>query len=178
VTDEPTDPQPGPSGIVIAAGVILLVIGSLVAIVASLGFLAWALLGEMVNPSVQAGYSEEQRLTGLATGQTFFTMASVGVIVAFAHLLAGIGVLRRRGWARIVGIMLGSLGAGLWAFVLLSTIVGVIPPVPPHNSTLTPDEYRAVVRVGLVFVRAFAVVGLAASIFGMEVLARRGREFA
>jgi len=176
MTGEPIGRLGPASGVVIAAGVILLVIGSVIAILAFLGFLAWALLGEIIAAE-QAGYSAGQLRAALGMGQTFFVLASVGLGIAFAHLLAGVGALRRRGWARVLGVLLNALGAGLWALVLLSTIVVAIPPIPP-DSTLTADEYQAVMRVGFIFVRAFAIVGLVVSGFGMEVLVRSAREFA
>lgn len=176
MADEPTERLEPASGVIVVAGVILLVIGSVSAILAFLGFLAWALLGEIIAAE-QAGLSAGQLRASLGMGQTFFVLASVGLVLAFAHLLAGIGVLRRRRWARVLGVLLNALGAGLWAAVLLSTIVVAVPPIPP-DSTLTADEYQAVMRVGFTFVRAFAIVGFVASAFGMEVLARRGREFA
>jgi hypothetical protein len=177
MTDESTVGRAAPSGGVTAAGVILLVIGSLVGILAVLGFLAWALLGE-ITAYERADFSDGQLRAALGMGQTLFVLASLGVVIAFAHLLAGIGVLRRRGWAaRLLGVLLHALGAGLWGVILLSTIVVSIPPIPA-DSTLTADEYQAVVRVGFIFVRAFAIVGLVVSAFGMEVLARRRREFA
>jgi len=174
--DESTDRLVPASGVVVAAGVILLVIGSLAGILTFLGFLAWALLGE-ITAAERAGYSEEQLQAALGLGQTLFVLANVGLAIAVAHLLAGIGVLRRRGWARVLGALLSVLTVGLWGLVLLSTIVVAVPPIP-SDSTLTPSEYQAVMRVGFNFVRAFAIVGLAASAFGMEVLIRRGREFA
>jgi hypothetical protein len=191
VTDEPTERfesrpvvdtvrpsaihQPGLSGAVTAAGVIPVAIGGMLGSVAFFAMLAWALIG--VNLSEQSGLSEEQRRAGLALGQTFFAAGSVGLALAIAHLTAGIGVLMRRRWARLLGVTLGVVGAAVWALVLLSTIVVAVPPVPA-DSTLTPEEYEAVVRVGFIFVRGLAVVGLVASIFAAEVLGRRRSEFA
>jgi hypothetical protein len=177
MTDESTDGlAPMPSGLVTAAGVILLVIGSLVGILAFLGFLAWALLGE-ITAYERADFSDGQLRAALGMGQTLFVLASVGLSLALAHFLAGIGVLRRRMWARLLGVLLHALSVGLWALVLLSTIVVPVPPIPA-DSTLAPDEYQAVMRIGFTFIRAFAIVGLLVSAFGMEVLARRKREFA
>jgi hypothetical protein len=176
MTDRLIDRLEPVSGVVVAAGVILLVIGSLVGILAFLGFLAWALLGEIIAAE-RADLSESQLRAAVGMSQTFLVLASAGLALAFAHLLAGIGVLRRRRWARVLGAVLSALTTGLWALVLLSTIVVAVPPIP-SDSTLTAIEYEAVMRVGFMFVRAFAVVSLTASIFGFEVLMRRGREFA
>lgn len=194
MTDEPTErfdsapvvdavppaamDRQGLSGAVTAAGVILLVIGSLVAVLSYIGFLSWALIGEMMNLADQTGLTQGQQAAGHAAGRTFFIVSSAGLAVAIAHLLAGVGILRRRGWARILGVVLGTLGAGGWGLVLLSAIFGAFQSFPAVSTTLTPAEIRATVRVGLIFVQAFAAVGLVASIFVAEVLGRRRAAFA
>ena len=97
-----------------------------------------------------------------------------GVVIAAAHLAAGIGVLGRRSWARITGLVLAVLGLAANLIGLISVLVGagatrqqllrngvVLDPIP-----------------GIVFGAVIFVSFGAAYFFVLITLARRGRDFA
>jgi hypothetical protein len=198
MTDEPTtswDPAPswnpkppvpsggsGTSGAVVAAGVILLVIATLLGIFGIFAILGGAVMGQISNLSGQTGLTEEQANALMTVGRTFiFVFGGVALAIGLAHLLSGIGVLRRRGWARILGLVMSVLGVLLWLLVLASSVLAGTQPIPAgylQDSALTIGEYRAITGTGWIVGMAFSAVGLAANAYVMAVLIRRGREFA
>jgi len=178
---QPSAGQRGASGAVVGAGVILLVIATLLGIFAIIFFFAGLIIGQMPNFTEETGLTPEEAEAAMAFGRTF-AIAFGGVALAFAvaHLLSGIGVLRRRGWARILGLVLSVLGVLLWLLVLASTIIAATQAIPAgylDNSGMTLEEYRSVERVGTIFAIAFTAIGLGAYTFVLIVLVRRGREF-
>jgi hypothetical protein len=198
MTDEPTtswDPTPswnpsppgvsaagGASGGVVAAGVILLVIATLLLIFGIFAILGGAMMGQITNFSGETGLTEEQTAALVQVGRTFiFVFGGVALAMGLAHLVSGIGVLRRRGWARILGLVMSVLGVLLWLLVLVSSAVAGTQPIPAgylQDSGLTVEEYRAIAGTGWIVGMAFSAVGLAAYAYVMVVLIRRGREFA
>jgi len=179
---QPSAGQGGASGAVVGAGVVLLVIATLLGIFAILAIFVGAIMGQMPDFSAETGLTPEEAEAMMAFGRTF-VLAFGGVALAFAvaHLLSGIGVLRRRGWARILGLVLSVLGVLLWLLVLASTVIAATQAIPAgylDNSGLTLEEYRSVERVGTIFGIVFSAIGLSAYTFVLVVLARRGREFA
>jgi hypothetical protein len=98
---------------VTAAGIVLIVIGTLFTLLGLLVVVGGALLGSMADrPDLLADFPE---LAGAVGG----IVAIVGAIVlAFGviELLSGIFALRGRGWARITAIVVAVLG-GLFAFL-------------------------------------------------------------
>jgi hypothetical protein len=198
VTDEPTtswDPSPswnpmppaappasGTSGAVVGAGVILLVIATLLVIFGTFAILGGAMMGQITNFSGETGLTEEQAAALMQVGRTFILVfGGVALAIGLAHLVSGIGVLRRRGWARILGLVMSVLGVLLWLVVLVSSALAGTQPIPAgylENSGLTVEEYRAITSTGWIVGMAFSAVGLAAYIYVMVVLIRRGREFA
>ncbi len=198
MTDEPTtswDPSPGwnpmppaaprassTSGAVIGAGVILLVIATLLCLFGVFAILGGAVMGQIGNLSGDTGLTEEQAAALMQVGRTFiFVFGGVALAIGLAHLVSGIGVLRRRGWARILGLGMSVLGVLLWLLVLVSSALAGTQPIPTsvlQDSGLTLEEYRAITSTGWIVGMAFSAVGLAAYIYVMVVLIRRGREFA
>lgn len=170
------------SGAVVAAGVLLLVIATLVGIVAAFAIFAGAVMDQMQGLLGQSGLTEEQRRAALAVGRTFvIAFGGVGLVIALAHLASGMGVLRRRGWARIVGLVLGVIGVLVWALGLLGNAVAATQTIPVGylaDSGLTVEQYRALVGVTWIFGVAISGIALAAYLFILVVLIRRGREFA
>jgi hypothetical protein len=170
------------SGAVVAAGVILLVIATLVAIVAAFAIFAGAMMDQMQGLMAQSGLTEEERRAALAVGRTFvIVFGGVALVIALAHLVSGIGVLRRRGWARIVGLVLGVIGVLVWTLGLLGNAVAAFQTIPVGylaDSGLTVEQYRALVGVTWFFGVAISGVALLAYLFILVVLIRRGREFA
>ena len=172
----------GTSGAVIGAGVILLVIATLLGLFGVFAMLGGALMGQLENLSGETGLTPEQEAALMQVGRTFiFVFGGVALAIGLAHLVSGIGVLRRRGWARILGLVMSVLGVLLWLLVLVSSVLAGTQPIPAsilQDSGLTLEEYRALTGTGWVVGMAFAAVGLAAYIYVTVVLIRRGREFA
>jgi len=179
---QPAVPQGGASGAVVGAGVILLVIATLLAIFAIFAVFIGLIMGEMPNFTGDTGLTPEETEAFMNFGRTLFIVfGAVAVAFAVAHLVSGLGVLRRRGWARIVGLVLSVLGMLVWLLILASVAIAATQPIPAgylENSGLTLEEYRSVERVGTIFGIVFAAIGLSAYTFVLVVLARRGSEFA
>ena len=192
MTDEPTsawNPTPvapsssgGASGAVVGAGVILLVIATLLGIFGILAILAGAMMGQITNLSGQNGLTEEQANALMTVGRTvIIAIGGVALGLGLAHLLSGIGVLRRRGWARILGLVMSVLGVLFWVLVLASSALAATQPIPAgylQDSGLTAEEYRSIAGAGWIVGMALAAIGLAANGYVVVVLIRRGREFA
>ena len=174
----------GASGAVVAAGVILLVIATLLGLFGILAIFGGAVMGQITNLSdfSSPDFTEEDATAAMALGRVFvFVFGGVALAIGLAHLLSGIGVLRRRGWARILGLVMSILGVLLWLLVLVSTALAATQPIPGgyfEDSGLTIQEYRSITAAGWMIGMALAAVGLAAYGFVLGVLIRRGREFA
>jgi hypothetical protein len=170
------------SGSVVAAGVILLVIATLVGIFGIFAVFAGSIMGDLKNFPGQSGLTQEQLDTVTRIGRTvIIAFGGVALAIALGHLLSGIGVLRRRGWARILGLVMSVLGVLFWLLLLVSSVLAATQAVPAgylENSGLTVEEYRSIARAGWIFGMAFSGVGLAGYLFVLVVLIRKGREFA
>jgi hypothetical protein len=179
---QPAVPQGGASGAVVGAGVILLVIATLLGIFAIFAVFAGMLMGQMPDFSGEAGLTPEEAEAFMNLGRTFvIAFGAVALAFAVAHLVSGIGVLRRRGWARILGLVLSVLGVLIWLLILASAVIAATQPIPAgylENSGLTLEEYRSVARTGTIFGLVFTAIGLSGYTFVLVVLARRGSEFA
>jgi hypothetical protein len=172
----------GASGAVVGAGVTLLVISALVGIFSLLALLAGAIMGQMSDLYRDSGLTDEQIRIANGLGRAvILAVGGIGLALAVAHLLSGIGVLRRRGWARILGLVLSVLGVVIWGLALVGSVVAAVQPIPAgylQSSGLTIEEYRSLARIGTVVGLVITTVALAAYLFILVVLARRGREFA
>ena len=76
-------------------------------------------------------------------------------------------------------IIIGLLG--FWALALLGNVVAATQAIPAgylSDSGLTVEQYRALVGVTWIFGVAISAIALAAYLFILVVLIRRGREFA
>jgi hypothetical protein len=193
-TDPAWNPQPAEqagsavvqstSGAVVAAGVILLAIATLIGIVATFAIFAGAMMDQWQSlvGGGQSGLTDEEVRAAMSMGRTFvIVIGAVLLVIAVAHLASGIGVLRRRGWARIVGLVMAALGLLVWALALLGNVVAATQTIPAGyltESGLTVEQYRALVGVTWIFGVAISGVALAAYLFILVVLIRRGREFA
>ncbi len=165
-----------------AAGVILLVIAALLGIFGILAILGGAMMGQISNLAGQTGLTEEQANALMTVGRTFIVVfGGVALAIGLAHLLSGIGVLRRRGWARILGLVMSVLGVLPWLLVLASSALAATQRIPAgylQDSGLTVEEYGQIAGTGWIIGIAFAAIGLAAYTYVLVVLIRRGREFA
>jgi hypothetical protein len=191
MTDEPTPawnptpvvpPASGASGAVVGAGVILLVIATLLGLFGIVVILAGAIMGQIRDLSGQSGLTEEQARALMEVGRPLIiAFGGVALGLGVAHLLSGIGVLRRRGWARILGLVMSVLGVLFWVLVLASSALAATQPIPAgylQDSGLTVEEYRSIAGAGWIVGLAFAAIGLAANGYVVAVLIRRGHEFA
>lgn len=191
----PTEPVPmwsaeppqsaggGASGTVVAAGVILLVIATLVGLFAILALLGAAIMGQISTlPGADSGLTPAQIDAIASWGRAFIlVIGGVALAIALAHLLSGIGVLHRRSWARILGLVMSVLGVLLWTLVLVSTLAASGQPIPAgylERTGLTAEEYRAIARTGWIIGVSLSGIALAAYLFVTVVLIRKGREFA
>jgi hypothetical protein len=183
-TPDPTPPmvvRSGPSGLLVAAAVIQLVIATLVGLFGLLFVFLGAAIGQMQDLFSQSGLSAEQtRVVVSVGGVVLFAFGGIALAVALAHLLSGIGVLKRWGWARILGIVMSVLGALLWLLILVSNLLAATQRIPASylsNSGLTVEEYRRLAGASSVAGVVIAAITLAAYIFVLVVLIRRGSEF-
>jgi hypothetical protein len=188
----PTEPVPawsaepprsdGASGLVVGAGVILLVIAALLGLVGVLALLGGAILGQLSTISgPDSGLTQDQIDTLSSVGRAFILVfGGIAVAIGLAHLLSGIGVLRRRSWARILGLVMSVLGVLLWLLILVSTVAASGQAIPAgylENRGLTPEEYQALARTGWIVGVSVSGIALAAYGFVLVVLIRQGREF-
>ena len=180
-TPAPPVPRPGPSGALVTAAVIQLVIATLLGLFAILFIVLGALLGQMPDVFEGSGLTpdETQAITGIGAA-IVIVLGFIALGFAVAHLLGGIGALKRWGWARILGIVTSVLGVLLWLLVLVSNLVAATQRIPAgylDNSGLTVEEYRKLVGLSSVIGIGLAAVVLAAYTFVLVVLIRRGSEF-
>ena len=175
--------SPGASGVVVGAGVVLLVIAALLGLFGVLALLGGAVMGRLSDfTGPDSGLTEDQIRILSTAGRTFvFVVAGVALAIGLAHLVSGIGVLRRRSWARIVGLVMSVLGVLLWALILVGTLVASGQPVSAEylaDRGLTLEEYQAIARTGWIVGVSLSGIALAAYTFVTVVLIRKGREFA
>jgi hypothetical protein len=183
-TLEPAPPvvvRSGPSGLLVTAAVIQLVIATLVGLFGLLFVFLGAAIGQMQDLFSQSGLSAEQtRVLVSVGGVVLFVFGGIALAVALAHLLSGIGVLKRWGWARILGIVMSVLGVLLWLLILVSNLLAATQRIPASylsNSGLTVEEYRRLAGASSVVGVVIAAITLAAYTFVLVVLIRRGSEF-
>ena len=177
---------PSRPGSVTAAAIILIVVGSLVFLIslgAMLGGLAWESIQS--DPNFREQFNRELQNDPEAAaivgdlGGIFLIIGVVLALFSVAHIASGIGVLSRHGWARMVGLLLASIGALL---ALIGIGLGVLTIVSPEAMSacpaeLTADECRAAaVGGGITNIVTFLIL---AGIYGFiaYALIRRGRWF-
>ena len=167
----------GTPGMLIAVGVILLVLAVLALLWALLFVLYGALLGSVTNV-IQSNPGQFNLnvtdVNGLMDSirPILIGMAVFTLLVAIGHGAAGIGVLGRRGWARITGLVLGGLGLALNVIGLAVVLIGLADARPLTQNGLTIDPLPSLIV-------AIAVLGTFAVAYGFVVfaLARRGADF-
>jgi hypothetical protein len=117
----------------------------------------------------------------------FIAISVILLIVAVAQLVAGIGLLRRRGWARILGMVLSVLALLLFAIGLVASVLQLLnpsvavmlEPMPGFEGFPQPTEEVLIASaiqgaiLGLILNALFA----GAYAFVLFVLIRRGEVF-
>ena len=130
-TMTPVAADPPRPGWITAAAVILLTIGTLSGLITLFfvvfGFAFGGLFNEFSRLPGQFGENQVPPGFFESFGRTFtIVFVAFGVIGALwttGHIAAGVGLLRRRGWARILGMVLAVIGAALGILGLLWMIV-------------------------------------------------------
>jgi len=126
--------------------------------------------------------TEEQVRASIDVARWLVVGLGVGaLLVAAAHLVAGIAVLRRRGWGRILGMVVSILGVLFLGLGLLGSLLAMGVPISDaslQGSGMTAEQYRSMIGVTLGIVAGLMAIGLGIYIFILIVLATRGSEFA
>jgi len=169
--------RPSTPGVVIASGVILLALAVLALLWTALFFVYGALVTS-ISSVVQSNPNDFGSINfgpmAEAMRPVLYAVAFVFFCIAAAHLAAGIGVLGRRSWARITGLVLAVLGLGANLIGLISVLVSA--------GTTRQQLLRNGVALdpipGIVFGAVIFVSFGAAYFFVLITLARRGRDFA
>lgn len=120
--------QGGRTMIAAAAGIVLLVLGILGGL---LGLLVAFVGGSFVSSLDDLGYFPELE-GGDASALFGGIVAFFGVVVviySLVYLIGGIGVLRSRGWGRVMGIVVGIISGAFW-------LLGVVSPNAANQGNL------------------------------------------
>lgn len=116
----------GHSGAVTAVGIINIIVGSLSALLGLCLFLGGAFVGGAANDfrgNPGAG------LAGVLAG-AILIVAFLILVIAVLEILAGVGVLNRKNWARILTLVLGGLSA-------LGGLLSILPSSPRSTTRLS-----------------------------------------
>jgi hypothetical protein len=181
-------PQPAPAhvvraplpGSVMTAAIVLLVMGVLAALFAVLMFLASTTYNQLPASNF-GGLSDEQLESARRLGAVMATaFGVVAGVVAIGHIASGIGVLRRAGWGRVLGMVFAGLGllfTGLLAMLSAVLLVAQLPATTIAESGLTAEQYTQVTRMGgIIGLVIFGICALA-YLFTLIALIRGGRAF-
>jgi hypothetical protein len=178
MNSEPVAARASLPGMLVGAAVILFVAGALSALIGLLVLASSAFYDQMPNSS---GMTDEDFRAAIAAGKVFAVAFGIaGVIAAAAHIGAGVGMLRRAGWARIIGMVLAVLLILVTAFLLIATLVAMSQPASPGSlagSGLTEEQYGQIIRLGGGIGVGVFGVSLAAYLFVLVALIRRGDAF-
>jgi len=129
VSDSPDAPTPPTApGQVKVAAALLMVLG-LVALLAAAGV---AVLGFAFGGLADADGGSGDSLR-IASG----VILVIGVALGALHLTVGRAVLRRQGWARFTGVVIGLIGLAISVLALVSsTVVYLVLPVMAYSFVL------------------------------------------
>lgn len=120
------------SGPVTAVGVVNIVLGGLTAICGLIAMFAGAVIfggGKQLEGEIQKGIrqaggnpADAQAIGGLAgiLAGAVVVIAVIALLIAVLWILAGIGVLGRKQWARVITLILGAIAGILGVLSLLS----------------------------------------------------------
>jgi hypothetical protein len=169
---------------VLASAVILLVVAVLVGIVAGIIVLSASLLTTFSDPSMfgpgfEDTLTSEQLEAGMNLASGFLiAFAIVALLVAGAHLVGGIGVLRRRSWGRITGLVLSFLALIILTIGLVSTVTTFGQVITlPGDVGMTQEQLEQMATSGSIVGLVMTGVFFAAYAFVAVILLRRGDVF-
>ena len=180
-------PRPGRPGSLTAAAVILIVLGSLVLLIA-VPFLVGGLVWDSIvsDPSFRQELEvESDPAVDDVIGQVGPLIVIFGVVLLLsgaAHVASGIGTLMRRGWARMVGLLLATIGEVLALIVIGVGVVILLTPASQPRDPSCPESYtfdqcQSLTASGAI-VQIVFFTGVAATYgFVAYALIRRGRWF-
>ena len=173
----PAMPMPGS---VVGAAVVLLVLGIIALLVAGLFLLSTSIYQQLPD-SAFSGIDPSQVANLRSAGRAFVIgFGVIALLVAICHIAAGVGIFRRAGWARVLGMVMAGLGilfTALFGVVMLTVLIGGIPMTTVPNTQLSPEEIDRAARAGLVVFLVIVAVCLLAYLFSMVALIRNGRAF-
>lgn len=163
-------------GVLIASGVILLVL----AVLALLWTVLFFVYGALITSITSAVQSDRAQFGSVQFGPmaeamrpVLYALAFVIFCLALAHLGAGIGVLGRRGWARITGLVLAVLGLG----ANLLGLISILASAGSARQQVLSSGVEVDPVPGIVFAAVIFISFGAAYFFVLITLARRGRDF-
>jgi hypothetical protein len=176
-------PQQGLPTSVLAAAVILIVVAVLIALMALFILFSAALMNSISDPSVfgdfEGSITREQLEAGMSiAGGFFIVFAIIALLLSGSHFVGAIGILRRRSWGRITGLVLSFLALLVLLIGLGSTIAsfGQVP-IYPANSGFSEEQLEQVARTGAIVGLTVTAIFTAAYGYVAAVLLRRGDVF-
>jgi hypothetical protein len=123
----------GTPGSVLLVGIVLLIFGLLIGLGGVILVFASSFLEQMgtlgtpiVDPETGEAIDAEVAL-GMVEGFVV-GFGIVLLVVALGHLAAGIGIMRRSGWARVLGILLAVIGVLIWGLAVLGSLAALGQP--------------------------------------------------
>lgn len=174
-------PRAALPGVLLASGVIFIVFAVLAGLAGAFVLFAGLLIGQFPFAIPSSGLSSEQGSAVVSMARTMFLFIGAVVLVfGLAHLAGGIGILRRRGWARILGLVLSILALVVLGLATVSSILAFTQPLPSAyytNLDFTVEDYRRIAVTSVIFSMAILGAVVAAYLFVTVVLIRRGRDF-
>jgi hypothetical protein len=161
--------------------VLLLIGAGMAGLTGGLMFLTGAMFGQLPTNIDPGNLTEEEFRASMDLARGLILGLGVGaLLVALAHLLAGIGVLRRRGWGRILGLVVAILGILFLGLGLLGSLVAISQPLSDASIQargMTAEQARSMVGITLAIMAGLMAIGLATYVFIVVVLATRGSAF-
>jgi hypothetical protein len=146
--DEPfRHPGAGRSGAVTFLGVVNVVLGSLLALISCLFLFCGVIFAAAAGPG--PGFGPGDGLFAFIGGGVFITLYSIGLI------MAGIGVLNRRNWGRVLNLVLGGF-AGVAALLFLYRFIQDVG-VPGVSDEIIGDLFVFALLSGYVIL-AYAIL--------------------
>ena len=177
-------PQQGLPTSVLAAAVILIVVAVLIALMALLIVFSAALMNSFSDPSVFGSHFEgsitpRQLEAGMSIASgLFIAFAIIALLLSGSHFVGAIGILRRRSWGRITGLVLSFLALLILLIGLGSTFAsfGQVP-IYPGGTGFSEEQLEQVARTGAIV--GLTVTGIFTAAYGFvaAVLLRRGDVF-
>ena len=166
-------PGPGRPGGVTAAGILLIILGSLAALGGLLFILGGALLASAgVSEQIEERFGEQFGGLFSAAAGVIIIVGLVAVVYAIFKIIAGAKVLSlRNGW-RIAGIVLCAVACVGWVISLIGAIQG-----NEQGFDIGTSEFGAVATGPSIGGIIMALLFLAGNVITIVLLARNGQAY-